>query len=60
LNENISGLGRAGEIKNVNDGYARNFLIPKGLADILNKHSLRAAEDVKAKAEKINQKDKKR
>ena len=28
----LSGKGRAGEIKNVKDGYARNFLIPSGYA----------------------------
>ncbi len=28
----VSGSGRAGEVKEVKDGYARNFLIPKKLA----------------------------
>ena len=28
----IKGLGRKNEIKNVSDGYARNFLFPRGLA----------------------------
>lgn len=32
LNQDIQGLGRAGEVKSVTDGYARNYLIPKGLA----------------------------
>ena len=32
LTENISGLGREGDIVKVSDGYARNFLIPKQLA----------------------------
>lgn len=32
LLENIKNLGQKYEIKNVKDGYARNFLIPKGLA----------------------------
>ena len=30
--KDIKGVGRTNEIKNVSDGYARNFLIPKGLA----------------------------
>ena len=32
LKEDIAGLGQAGEIKEVAMGYARNYLIPKGLA----------------------------
>ena len=32
LKQDVKGLGKAGEIKEVNDGYARNFLIKKGLA----------------------------
>lgn len=28
----VGGVGKTGEICNVPDGYARNFLIPKGLA----------------------------
>ena len=30
--QDVKGTGRKGEIKNVSDGYARNFLIPKKLA----------------------------
>lgn len=32
LLKDVKGSGRANDIVNVNDGYARNFLIPKGLA----------------------------
>ncbi len=28
----VKGSGKKGELKNVSDGYARNFLLPKGLA----------------------------
>ena len=31
LKEDVDKLGMAGDILNVADGYARNFLIPKGL-----------------------------
>lgn len=34
LLQNINGVGKKLEIKNVSDGYARNYLIPKGLARI--------------------------
>ncbi|HEX3011876.1 MAG TPA: 50S ribosomal protein L9 [Syntrophomonadaceae bacterium] len=32
LIKDVKNLGREGEIKQVSDGYARNFLIPRGLA----------------------------
>lgn len=47
----VKGKGRKGEIKNISDGYARNFLLPRGLAveadaaalnDIKNKESAKA------------------
>lgn len=31
LLKDVKGSGKAGEVVNVNEGYARNFLIPKGL-----------------------------
>jgi large subunit ribosomal protein L9 len=32
LKAEVRGLGRTGEVKEVADGYARNYLLPKGLA----------------------------
>ena len=32
LKQNVPSLGKAGDLIKVNDGYARNLLIPKGLA----------------------------
>lgn len=32
LKKDVKGSGKAGETINVSDGYARNFLLPKGLA----------------------------
>ena len=32
LLDNVKGTGVKGEVVNVSDGYARNFLFPKGLA----------------------------
>ncbi|MCD8200637.1 MAG: 50S ribosomal protein L9 [Clostridia bacterium] len=30
----VKGQGKKGDIKELNDGYVRNFLIPKGLAEV--------------------------
>lgn len=32
LKADVPGIGKAGEVKEVKDGYARNYLIPRGLA----------------------------
>ncbi len=32
LKADVKSLGKAGELVNASDGYARNFLLPKGLA----------------------------
>ena len=34
LIKDVKGLGKAGEIKEAKDGYARNFLIPRGFAKL--------------------------
>ena len=35
--QDVKGQGKKGEVKNVSDGYARNFLFPKGLAQEVSK-----------------------
>ena len=50
LNKDVKGTGKAGEIHNVNDGYARNFLIPKGLAVAADAENINAAK-IKAGAQ---------
>jgi len=32
LTADVKGQGKKGEMVNVSDGYARNFLLPRGLA----------------------------
>jgi large subunit ribosomal protein L9 len=56
LKSDLHGLGRRDEIVRVADGYARNFLIPKGLAVPATPPNLKALDEEKrratAKAEK--------
>ena len=47
LIQDVKGLGKAGDIKEVNDGYARNFLIKKGMAVEGTAQNLYAAEQKK-------------
>ena len=53
LIKDVKGLGKAGEIKNAKDGYARNFLIPKGLAKAATKEVVEEwqKDEAKRKAE---------
>ena len=51
LKDNIKGVGKKDEVINASDGYARNFLLPKGLAVEANSENmskLKAKEDSKA------------
>lgn len=40
LNKDVENVGKMGEIKEVADGFARNFLIPNGLAEPASKGSV--------------------
>lgn len=44
LKQDVSNLGKAGEVKTVADGYARNYLIPRGMAVIAVGGVLKEAE----------------
>lgn len=47
LKEDIPNLGQMGEIVRVRDGYARNYLVPRGLVVVANKKTLKALEHEK-------------
>lgn len=68
LTQDIKGQGKKGQLVNVSDGYARNFLLPKGLAKEATSENLNvmhgqqeaeayrkqmALDDAKALAEKL-------
>lgn len=46
LKEDVEKLGKVGEVVSVADGYARNFLIPRQLATVATKGTLRAVEHI--------------
>lgn len=47
LKENVEGLGIIGEQLSVKAGYARNYLVPKGLAIVADKASVKEMEHQK-------------
>jgi large subunit ribosomal protein L9 len=51
LLQSVEGLGRPGDQVKVRDGYARNFLLPKGKAVPLSPNALRGLSKLKQKAE---------
>lgn len=50
--KDVKGQGKKGETKNVSDGYARNYLFPKKLAEEATSGNLNALEAKKRKARK--------
>lgn len=47
LVKDVPGIGKAGQTKNVADGYARNFLLPRNLAVIASAAAVKQAESLK-------------
>ncbi|MEK9168316.1 MAG: 50S ribosomal protein L9 [Patescibacteria group bacterium] len=53
--QDVKDLGKKFDVKNVSNGYARNFLIPKGLAKIATDMAVKKLEAQKAAQEKEEQ-----
>ena len=51
LLENIKNFGRMGDVKNVADGYARNFLFPNKMAKLATDVALKEVDSLKKKLE---------
>ncbi len=47
LKKDLETLGNAGDVRDVKDGYARNFLIPNGYAVLANDSNLKSFEEIK-------------
>jgi large subunit ribosomal protein L9 len=52
LRENVENLGRIGDVVNVNEGYARNFLLPRNLVAAADAKNVAAIEHQKKMLEK--------
>ena len=59
LKKDVQAIGESGDVIEVKDGYARNYLLPTGSAEIATEGALKNREKnlatIKAKAEKLHQ-----
>jgi large subunit ribosomal protein L9 len=58
LTEEIRGLGTRGDVVTVKDGYARNYLLPKNLAQEASTSNLKAIEHQRRKWDLLAQEEK--
>lgn len=58
LKKDVQNLGEAGDVVNVKDGYARNFLLPQASAEVATDGAMKNREKnlarIKAKQEKLH------
>lgn len=58
LTQDVKNLGKEGDVKDVSDGYARNYLIPKGLVVEATKGNLKEIEDQTKRLQKQKDREK--
>lgn len=56
--QDVKGQGKKGEVKEVSEGYARNFLLPKGLIKLASDGNLKTLEVQNASEQKRKEKEK--
>lgn len=56
--QDVKGQGKKGQVKDLSEGYVRNFLLPKGLAKLASDGNLKTLEVQNASEEKRKQKEK--
>jgi large subunit ribosomal protein L9 len=56
--QDVKGQGKKGEVKEVSEGYARNYLFPRGLATEASKGNLKTLEVRKQSEERRKQQEK--
>lgn len=57
LKRSVENLGESGEVVNVKPGYARNYLLPQGLAYEASEGNLRRIEEERRQAEESSRRD---
>jgi len=57
LGRDVEKLGKIGDVITVKDGYARNFLIPRGLAKVATASNLKVIEEEKKRLLRLKEKD---
>lgn len=60
LKKDVKSLGKAGDIVNVSDGHARNYLIPRGLATEATEGNIIALSSAKKQEEQLKAKEQKK
>ncbi|MBN2981158.1 MULTISPECIES: 50S ribosomal protein L9 [Cohnella] len=56
--QDVKGQGKKGEVKEVSEGYARNFLLPKGYVQVATEGNKKTLDQMKASADKRKAKEK--
>lgn len=57
LKQDVEDLGKEGEVKEVSDGFARNYLIPEGMAKRATENKLEEVKQQKKQEEEKRQKE---
>lgn len=57
LVKDVKGKGKKGQMVNVSDGYARNYLLPKGLAEPATKSNINVMKGKEASAQYKKEKE---
>jgi len=57
LRQNVDKLGNRGDVVTVKDGYARNYLLPRGLGVAVMSEDLKSVEDERRRLVKIAQQE---
>jgi len=60
LRKDISGFGKTGDVRQVKDGYARNYLLPRNLALLATEQNLKKIESERKKLEEKKTLEKKK
>lgn len=56
--KDVKGQGKKGEVKEVSEGYARNFLMPKGLVQLATDGNVKTLEQMNVSEQKKKDKEK--